>query len=71
MFIIQFLTGQYLVKDTTSAFIMMRTQTDIRSHTGFGLHRTYTVPSGVKDPFTILAGTRNFSPDDWEVFYRQ
>ena len=31
----------------------------------------YTVPRGVKDRYTILAGTHNFSPDDWEVFYRQ
>ena len=30
---------------------------------------SYSVPSGVQDPNTILAGTKNFTPDDWEVFY--
>ena len=29
----------------------------------------YKLPEAVQDPTTILAGTRNFSPDDWEVFY--
>ena len=30
---------------------------------------TYPAPSGVRDPQTILAGSNNFTPDDWEVFY--
>lgn len=38
------------------------------SYTSFG--HSYSVPSGVKDRYTILAGTRNFSPDEVEVFYR-
>ncbi|KAL9986972.1 hypothetical protein ACROYT_G001202 [Oculina patagonica] len=29
----------------------------------------YSVPSGVQSSSTILAGTKNFTPDDWEVFY--
>ena len=37
------------------------------SRTNFG--DSYSVPSGVKNELTILAGTRLFSPDDWEVFY--
>ena len=37
------------------------------SYTHFG--QSYTPPSGVQDPNTVLAGTRRFSPDDWEVFY--
>ena len=37
------------------------------SHTHFG--DSYSVPSGVQDPHTILAGTQTFTPDDWEVFY--
>lgn len=38
------------------------------SYTSFG--DSYLVPSGVKDRYTILAGTRAFSPDEVEVFYR-
>ena len=37
------------------------------SRTGFG--NSYSVPSGVQDRYTILAGTQYFSPDDWEVLY--
>ena len=29
----------------------------------------YSVPDGVRNQHTILAGTPNFTPDDWEVFY--
>ena len=29
----------------------------------------YSVPSGVQDKSTILAGTRYFTPDEVEVFY--
>ena len=38
------------------------------SYTSFGY--SYSVPSGVKDRYTILAGTQKFSPDEVEVFYR-
>ena len=38
-----------------------------RSFTKFG--HTYSVPNGVQDRYTILAGTQNFSPDEVEVFY--
>ena len=37
------------------------------SQANFGNH--YSVPSGVQDKKTILAGTMTFTPDDWEVFY--
>ena len=37
------------------------------SYTDFG--HSYSVPSGVQDRRTILAGTRNFTPDEVEVFY--
>ena len=37
------------------------------SYTNFGW--SYSVPSGVQDKNTILAGTYAFTPDDWEVFY--
>ena len=35
----------------------------------FGEYKIYSVPSGVQDPYTILAGTRYFTPDEIEVFY--
>ncbi|PFX12247.1 uncharacterized protein LOC111347553 [Stylophora pistillata] len=38
-----------------------------RSYTLFG--HSYSVPSGVKDRKTILAGTYHFTPDEVEVFY--
>ena len=37
------------------------------SLTNFGY--SYSVPSGVQDKSTILAGTFFFSPDEVEVFY--
>ena len=37
------------------------------SYTNFG--KSYSVPSGVQDKETVLAGTRNFTPDEVEVFY--
>ena len=37
------------------------------SHTTFG--HSYSVPSGVRDKNTILAGTFAFTPDEVEVFY--
>ena len=38
-----------------------------RSYTSFGYN--YQSPSGVSDPYTILAGTKYFSPTEVEVFY--
>ena len=37
------------------------------SFTNFGF--SFSVPSGVTDQYTILAGSYSFTPDDWEVFY--
>ena len=37
------------------------------SYTHFG--HSYSLPSGIKDGTTILAGTNNFTPDEVEVFY--
>ena len=41
------------------------------SYTNFGSSNGYfyTVPSGVQDRQTILAGTYSFTPDEVEVFY--
>ena len=40
------------------------------SYTDFGKYNDYSVPGGVQDKSTILAGTREFTPDEMEVFYR-
>jgi len=37
------------------------------SYTNFGV--SYSVPSGVQDRKTILAGTYSFTPNEVEVFY--
>ena len=39
------------------------------SYANFGAYSYYSVPSGVQDKTTILAGTYHFSPDEVEVFY--
>ena len=39
------------------------------SFTNFGRNNAYSVPSGVQDQYTILAGTHNFTPDEVEVFH--
>ena len=41
------------------------------SYTDFGQYGDYSVPSGVQNPHTILAGTNRFTPDEMEVFYGQ
>ena len=38
------------------------------SYTDFGMG--YQAPSGVVNPKTVLAGSRDFTPDEVEVFYR-
>ena len=39
------------------------------SYTNFGYYNYYSLPSGVQDRKTILAGTYKFTPDEVEVFY--
>lgn len=41
--------------------------TNTQSHSDFG--NSYTVPSGVSNRRSILAGTESYSPDEVEVFY--
>ncbi len=43
--------------------------TNTNSYTDFGQGNYYSVPSGVQNSYTILAGTRNFTPDEVEVLY--
>lgn len=50
-------------------YISSDANSNTNSYTDFGQSSYYAVPSVVKDPYTILAGTRNFSPDEVEVFY--
>ena len=39
------------------------------SHANFGYDNVYSVPSGVQNKQTLLAGSNPFTPDEWEVFY--
>ena len=39
------------------------------SVSGARLGEYYPAPAAVQDPYTILAGTQYFSPDEVEVFY--
>ena len=48
-------------------FIADNASQNTHSYTYFG--RSYSLPNGVTDRFTILAGTHYFSPDEVEVFY--
>ena len=50
-----------------SIYIATNANSNTNSYTNFGY--SYSVPSGVKSKYTILAGTRNFTPDEVEVFY--
>jgi len=50
-------------------YIANNANSNNNSHTHFGRGNNYTVPSGVQDQYTILAGTRYFSPNEVEVFY--
>lgn len=53
----------------TPADIFIADEADSNSHSQAFFGGCYSVPSGVKSNRTILAGTPNFTPDDWEVFY--
>jgi len=49
--------------------ISSNANSNTNSYTDLGESNYYSVPSGVQDQYTILAGTRNFTPDEVEVFY--
>ena len=48
-------------------YIANNANSNTNSYTNFG--RYYSLPSGVQDRRTILAGTYSFTPDEVEVFY--
>jgi len=48
-------------------FIFNNVNGNSASYTNFGY--SFSVPSGVKNKMTILAGFYNFKPDEVEVFY--
>jgi len=50
-------------------YIANNANSNTNSHSDFGEYSIYSVPSGVQDHHTILAGSRNFTPDEVEVFY--
>ena len=48
-------------------YIANNANSNVNSCTLFGHY--YSLPSGVQDKTTILAGTNQFTPDEVEVFY--
>ena len=48
-------------------YIANNANSNTHSYTNFGV--SYSVPSGVQDKNTILAGTNYFTPGEVEVFY--
>ena len=48
-------------------YIANNANSNTYSQANFGY--SYSVPSGVQDKKTVLAGTYNFTPDEVEVFY--
>ena len=57
--------------DGYDLFIADDAKSNNHSQTNFGKYDGYSVPSGVQDKNTVLAGTLDFRPDEMEVFYRQ
>ena len=57
--------------DGYDLFIADDANSNSKSYTDFGRYDAYSVPSGVQDAYTVMAGTREFTPDEVEVFYRQ
>ena len=51
-------------------YISNNANSNTGSYSDFGQYSDYSLPSGVQNKYTILAGTRNFTPDEVEVFYR-
>ena len=49
--------------------VSIRDNADRDSKSKARLRKYYSVPPAVKDRYTVLAGTENFSPDEVEVFY--
>jgi len=50
-------------------YIANNANSNTNSYSDFGETNVYSVPSGVQDQYTILAGTRSFTPDEVEVLY--
>ena len=47
--------------------VLVDNKNNLKSYSRFGSY--YSVPNGVQNRLTILAGTQHFSPDELEVFY--
>ena len=60
-------TVQHLVGDMTHTLVIMPIRILIPTLSNFGTPNS--LPNGVTDRFTFLAGTDYFSPDEVEVFY--
>jgi len=50
-------------------YIANNANSNTYSYTDFGVNNDYSVPSGVQNKYTILAGSRKFTPEEVEVFY--
>jgi len=50
-------------------FIANNANSNTNSFSDFGKYNYYSVPSGVQNQYTILAGSRKFTPEEVEVFY--
>jgi len=50
-------------------YIANNANSNTNSFSDFGESNDYSVPSGVQNKYTILAGSRNFTPEEVEVFY--
>ena len=50
-------------------FIASTANSNTNSYSYFGETNDYSVPGGIQDKYTILAGTRYFTPDEVEVLY--
>ena len=57
--------------DGYDIYIADEANSNSNSYADFGEYGDYSVPSGVQDKYTILAGSRYFTPDEMEVFYLQ
>ena len=57
--------------DGYDIYITDEANSNSNSYADFGEYGDYYVPSGVQDKYTILAGSRYFTPDEMEVFYLQ
>ena len=67
--IVKYLNVGPVFGDGYDIYITDNANTNSKSYSEFSEYNSYHVPSGVQNSYTLLAGTRQFTPDDYEVFY--